>query len=298
MAIRDCDLLRLLEYKSYDLAWLTPIVFPLSIALFVQFTAWRSVLKERRNFDASAVILAGGELLVETMFGVFCFASCVANFRGRRYAGGKDHCAFQAWYAGWYTFSQLPLLATIGVAAAMKTCGERKLPGPKVCAIAVLASLGVGALIAALPFLGVGQFTFAKDYCTYDAQDTPFAVMVMLAFLLTVACVAVGHGRMLLTSAGQARIVSALAIFLFLWGWVVAAVIAFKGLISGSTCNDPFATTSPAYGLNAVFLHVQQLANPVLYAILWRRTFPSDQKAEVTPEAMKLGNELENAAGA
>jgi len=141
----------------------------------------------------------------------------------------------------------------------------------------VAASLSVAAVIAALPFFGISQFVFAKDYCTVDIQDTPYAVVLLLAFLATATLVTVGHLRNALRSSAAlpSRRISVAAVVLFLWGWVAAAVIAMYGLAAGSSCDDPFTTTSPVYGFNAIFLHVQQMANPILYVMFWRPLFPT-----------------------
>mmetsp|Transcript_61834 Transcript_61834/g.109815 ORF Transcript_61834/g.109815 Transcript_61834/m.109815 type:complete len:314 (+) Transcript_61834:30-971(+) len=310
--IRECDLPRMHHYQSYDLAWLTPIVFPLSMAIVVQGGAWVALFRERSSMQSAATILAAGELLVETFFGIFCFASCVANFGGRDYAGGQSHCAFQAWYAGWYIFSQLPMLATISAASFLTFRDEGALPSTGASAAAVLGSLGVGALVAALPFFGIGQYVFAKDYCTVDMQDPAFAVLLIIFVLVTAGLMLLGHGRALLkpSTLPKQKTISAAAVLLFLWGWTVAAVISLHGLAGGGFCGDPFETKSPAYGLNAVFLHVQQLANPILYVMYWRRQFPafSYASADVQPgtgtvvvtgkKQVELGDQDQSVAGA
>jgi len=290
--IRDCDLPRMHHYQSYDLAWLTPIVFPLTLAIATQVAAWYLLMRDRRLVQTSATILAAGELFVETCFGLFCIASCLANFGGRGYSGGASHCAFQAWYAGWYIFSQLPMIAAIAAATALTLRDQGTLPSACTSAAAVVGSLGVGALVAAFPFLGVGQYVFAKDYCTVDMQDPPFAVSLLLFILVTTGLMVNGHvGTMRKPSASQQqKIISTAAVVLFFWGWGVAAVIALHGLAGGGFCGDPFETTSPAYGLNAIFLHVQQLANPILYVMYWRKLFPvpSSAVADSPAEGVKI----------
>uniref|UniRef100_A0A7S4Q6E4 G-protein coupled receptors family 1 profile domain-containing protein n=1 Tax=Alexandrium monilatum TaxID=311494 RepID=A0A7S4Q6E4_9DINO len=278
--IRECDAQRMERYTSYDLAILTPILFPLTAALVVQLLSWVFLWRERRQTNLSATILCGGELLVETFFGIFCLGSCVANFAERDYVGGTSACAFQAWYAGWYTFSQLPMLAALSAAVGYReSWGAGSLPSPSACAGVVFGCLAVGALVAALPFMGVSHFVFPKDYCMYDLQDTPFAMIFLLWFFVAAACVTLGPLRLAILRCVQGsgpedtnvQILCIMAVVLFLWGWVVSAAIAVRGLAKGSVCSDDFATSSTVYGFSAVFLHVQQLANPVLYAVFWRR---------------------------
>lgn len=278
--IRECDVQRMLNYTSYDMAFLTPILFPLSVALLVQGTAWIFLWRERHKTHHSATILCGGELLVESFFGIFCLGSCVANFSQRRYVGEECACGFQAWYAGWYTFSQLPMLGVLSVAIGYREWrADAGLPSPRACAAVVVGCLAVGALIAALPFLGVSHFVFPKDYCMYDLQDTPYAVIFLLLFVAVAVCVALGPLRLSVLPCLRGRAAEGTHVqflcmasaALFAWGWTVAAVIALRGLSGGSYCGDDFATSSTVYGFNAIFLHVQQLANPVLYGILWRR---------------------------
>eukprot|EP00419_Tripos_fusus_P043917 CAMPEP_0172822494 /NCGR_PEP_ID=MMETSP1075-20121228/16707_1 /TAXON_ID=2916 /ORGANISM="Ceratium fusus, Strain PA161109" /LENGTH=312 /DNA_ID=CAMNT_0013663489 /DNA_START=1 /DNA_END=939 /DNA_ORIENTATION=+ len=293
--VRDCDLQRALAYSSYDLAWLTPVVFPLSMSLFTQGISWILLWRERLQTDPSIGVLTGGLLLVETFFGVFCICSCLANFVTRDYVGGETACGFQGWYAGWYVFSQLPMLAAMGIITGQAVRrGSDTLPSPKQCALGVIVVLIAAAFIAALPFLGVSHYSFPKDYCSTDLQDRPYAALFLLDFLFTAGCIAWGPLRVVLgcipeqnssrsIDAGAdhsqnclLRIICAAIVALFTWGFTVAAVISVVGLVQGSTCDDPFATSSPVFGLNAIFLHVQQLVNPVLYGVYLRRQLSTE----------------------
>jgi len=291
--VRDCDLQRALAYRSYDLAWLTPIVFPLFLSLGTQAFSWTLLWRERLHTDPSIGVLCGGLVLVETFFGVFCLCSCLANYATRDYAGGEAACGFQGWYAGWYVFSQLPLLAAMGIMIRQVVLkGSRRLPTPTRCAVGVIVVLLATGFIAALPFLGVSHYSFPRDYCTVDLQDRPYASCFLLLFLVTAGCIIFGPLRVAAgcipyvqqnsstgTDAGikHARVTSSLRITctaivaLFTWGFTVAAAISLIGLARGSICDDPLATSSPIFGLNAIFMHVQQLANPLLYGVYLRR---------------------------
>ena len=109
-------------YKSYDLAWLGPIVYPLTFAVIAQAAVFydmarRSCCRGKKSLDwlvprsarqetgAAAAPDARITLLVlivmasEAIFAILCLVQCAINFTARSFPGGGGACDFQAFYA-------------------------------------------------------------------------------------------------------------------------------------------------------------------------------------------------------
>ena len=177
-------------YKSYDLAWLGPIVYPLTFAVIAQAAVFydmarRSCCRGKKSLDwlvprsarqetgAAAAPDARITLLVlivmasEAIFAILCLVQCAINFTARSFPGGGGACDFQAFYATYYTFSSIGTfaLAMVFGARAIITNGSCPLFKVPLIALSGVAVHGGALLIAALPLLGAGEYLFATDYC-------------------------------------------------------------------------------------------------------------------------------------
>lgn len=208
-------------YKSYDLQWLGPIVYPLSFAVVAQAlvfydmlrrtccadraaaTRWLVPQSARLNGaaappDARVSLLVIMVMLSETTFAVLCLVQCSINFITRSFPGGRAACDFQAFYATYYTFSSVgtfELAVLFGARAAISggNCSLFRMP---IIAGAGVAVHGGALLIAALPLFGAGEYLFATDYCQYNAEGTfaPLVFAWLIAGLLITAGSAVAVG--------------------------------------------------------------------------------------------------------
>ena len=181
-------------YDSYELAWLGPILYPLTLAILAQayvvrdilLTSWGSArpsfltkkltgLAEVPAPDARVTILTCTVLLAEAVFALFCIVQCIVNFSSRSFAGGANACDLQAFYATYYTF------ASAGAFALVTVYGARIVITNGGCVLfsrnmVLVSSVGVHAaalLIAALPLMGVGEYMFATDYCQDNVEGDP-----------------------------------------------------------------------------------------------------------------------------
>lgn len=188
-------------YRSYGLAWLGPILYPLALALIAQafvvrdmlLTSWgkalASPLTKRLTGlakapapDARVTILTCTVLFSEVVFAVFCIVQCIVNFSSRSFVGGASLCDFQAFYATYYTF------ASAGAFALVTLYGARVVVTSGGCVLfsrpmVILSGVGVhvaALLIAALPLMGVGDYMFATDYCQDNVEGKVFAPLLFV----------------------------------------------------------------------------------------------------------------------
>ena len=204
-------------YTSYDLQWLGPIAYPLSLAAVAQALVFYDMVRQtcRAHLEAEArsrpsACWAGTSLqwlvprsaridgtaappdarvtllvlivmLSEVTFAVLCLVQCSLNFATRSFPGGSGACDFQAFYATYYTFSSIGTfaLATLFGARATITGGDCPLFRVPIIAAAGVAVHGGALLIAALPLLGAGEYLFATDYCQYNVEGS-FASIVFV----------------------------------------------------------------------------------------------------------------------
>ena len=158
-------------YKSYDLAWLGPIVYPLTFAVIAQAVVfydmasccqgkkrldWLVPRSARQETGAAAPPDARITLLVlivmasEATFAILCLVQCAINFTARSFPGGGGACDFQAFYATYYTFSSIGTfaLAMVFGARAIITDGGCPLFKLPVIALSGVAVHGGAPLIA------------------------------------------------------------------------------------------------------------------------------------------------------
>merc|ERR1711865_1068245 len=123
--VAEEDHARLESYGNYDLAVLTPVVFPLSFALIAIVYSYYRIFFVSTNAHPTAKIVAGAVTSAEALFGFFCWGSCVANYADMGYSGGLSACDFQGWYSAFYSFSQPIILAIAAVVALLNTDSQR-----------------------------------------------------------------------------------------------------------------------------------------------------------------------------
>ena len=197
----------LASYKSYDLAWLGPILYPLVFAVIAQALVYHDMCRATCNAkaemgplsrrltrlsgdapppDARVTLITLIVMLSETTFAIFCLLQCIVNFATRSFLGGAAACDLQAFYATYYTFSSVGVFAVATLFGARiviteGTCCLFKLP---IVAAAGVAVHGGALLLAALPLMGVGEYLFATDYCQYNVEGTGYSVLVFVCLLV------------------------------------------------------------------------------------------------------------------
>ena len=201
-------------HRSCGLAWLGPILYPLTFAVLAQAQAvvWRRVLRSycggktqrhagdnspaRADVDRLVDIVVGAIMSAETIFGLCCLVQCVINFSARRFVGGAAACDVQALYASYYVIASL-LLCPFGVVAGWRivcTDGACPLLRPPILVGAAVAIHLTALLVAALPLAGVGSYMFATDYCIFNQETAAYSAVVLTLLV-------VGGGLSLFASA-------------------------------------------------------------------------------------------------
>lgn len=257
-------------YTSYDLQWLGPIVFPLSFSIptiaYVMHSFYRTGIK------TAADAVSFGIILCEAMFAIFCWCQCIANYHNRDMSGGSDACYFQAIYATIYLFSSVLLVA---LAAIISMAPLQRLSA----SIATAACWILGIFFALLPQMGAGQYRFPKDFCMCDLEDPVYAALWLVLWAVTAGLLllSIAQHYYMVQSGGSVEL-----------GWVsldagtvrIGTLLAFLAFFTTPTIIVCIYLADQAqpdtiYGALAIILHTQQIANPLLYGLLWRPSLNS-----------------------
>lgn len=280
---------RMFAYESYDETWLLPIGFPLSLAAAAQLVVYSSALRHwcsgrpllpsllgARAADKAAPppsravdALVSLPMLSETIFCVCCIVQCFINFGARAYVGGATACYVQGFYAAYYTFSSSGITGLVALAGAGVLARPGRVCWGVVLAAGVLVQL-LSALIAALPLLGAGEYLFAKDYCMHDVESPMYGALFLVwwsaSFLAVLGAVAVStSARTRLSPAARALLRGIAAYYAIAWLPSVLIVLVWLG--RGSVAAETEGVVG-LYGCQAIFLHLNQLAVPLLFG--WR----------------------------
>jgi hypothetical protein len=288
--IRACDEERMLDNSYYAVSTVAPcITIPLSLAVVVIPGCWWLLWSERKKTSASMMWLCSGELFIQTVFTMCCWAQCIAMVHADKFAGGTPLCEFQGWYVGFYVFSETIMAG--GLNLAMNT----PFTASQGAAIAASA-IAIGALLAALPFMGVSHYIFGSVFCSVDLEDPVYGVIFVLVFVGMVACVAAGPVQILAQRRElpvKLRRICLGAAVVTIGGWSAALIIACAGLIRGSSCEQSFdSKVGLMWGIYATLAHLQNLVNPVLFCVCMRRSLPQLQ----VPSAVELTKAATNGA--
>jgi len=257
--VAEEDHARLESYGNYDLAVLTPVVFPLSFALIAIVYSYYRIFFVSTNAHPTAKIVAGAVTSAEALFGFFCWGSCVANYADMGYSGGLSACDFQGWYSAFYSFSQ-PIILAIAAVVALLVHQKRTFPSSVIVSIALAAAVLFAVIICSLPFMGTTKYRFPKDFCIFDVTNDAVGGLFVsmyfaVALVLVVTCVQLREHALL-------WLYPALTL-LYLWGFTTLAAITIMDW-SGDLDNE-----DTAWGWMAILMHTQQLANPLVYSMVW-----------------------------
>merc|ERR1712118_177850 len=257
-SVAEQDRGRLNAYSNYDLAVLTPVIFPLSLAVIAVLYAGWTIMRDTRSHPTSR-FLAGTITAGECLFAFFCLGSCVANYAEMQYSGGLSACEFQGWYSGFYCFSQ-PLFIGAAATASLSLQMCKTLPSTSQMAGLVGVSTVFGVIMCSLPTMGETQYRFPKDFCMFDIQDDAIGAVFLCEFLLVSVVMVAACVRLWDTVIWW---VYPLLTMVFYWGFSMLFIIV---LMDWSGDLDAHSTV---WGWMAVLMHTQQLANPLLYSLLW-----------------------------
>lgn len=276
-------------YTSYDLAWLGPIVYPLSFALIAQaivysdmvslFSRKRGVIKppsrtsqklsrgsiypESRSTSITLLVMS-----TESLFALLCITQCIINFATRSFAGTDAACDFQAFYATYYTFASLSLSAF----AVFFALNAILYPSASYTTKTIIASglllHAAALLIAALPLMEEGTYMFAGDYCTWNAESPMYAALFLVCYFASGVVVA----RSIFTAynhkgrlneenrEGGLRMVIITGAYFFA-SWMTSLVLVLLYLSQGQVRES---SAWRIYGAQAIILHTNQLVTPLL----------------------------------
>jgi len=257
--VAEQDQTRLHDYSNYDLAVLTPIIFPLSFALVALCYAYYRILFVSVNAHPTARIVTGAVTTVEAIFAVFCWASCVANYSKMGYSGGLSACDFQGWYSAFYAFLQ-PIVLLIAAVTAMVVHSKRSFPSPLLVGAAIAAATVFAVIMSSLPMMGTSKYRFPKDFCTFDVtNDTVGALFMSIFFPGAIVLVAAS----IFLRSHDLWWLYPLLTALYLWGFTTLPVISIMDW------TDNLEEKDNVWGWMAILMHTQQLANPLVYSMLW-----------------------------
>uniref|UniRef100_A0A6U6R1G9 G-protein coupled receptors family 2 profile 2 domain-containing protein n=1 Tax=Zooxanthella nutricula TaxID=1333877 RepID=A0A6U6R1G9_9DINO len=241
-------------YASYGAAWAVPIVFPLALGLFSQATVYWSHFAHRRR---SLCVLSA--VIVESVFGVACLVSCVANRAARDYVGGRGMCLWQGFYASWYSLAGIFMF----VVNFCNICKRLELRS-EVALVAVFAA-GLPVLMACLPFWGAMRYMFAVDFCLQNIEETAWAAIFTLAYAGAILVMSVAMNMYVRRDNTAFKIwktSTALYLVVFFMPTQVIAVMTFA--------NDSAVVNATwLYAVLAIVIHSNQIFVPVIYGWLW-----------------------------
>ncbi len=282
------------SYTSFDLAWLAPITYPLALSLVAIFFALREGYLAGL-FRTSSNALATVSVTIEAFFAVLCFIQCVLNYSQRAYVGGAQACDFQAWYACFWVFSSCLLQPLIARTSFFIRKFQQQ-PSKSACLAHAGLILLFALLVSLFPVMGVGYYGFPKDYCMFEIQDVVMGSMFLATFfvaLVVTGAYHIGAASILFSKSTdlQEKVLdhprdcsdlstmptfcgiltpARLQIFMLIWFLLIWSPTAIVVLLYQVGAREP-PVNSTESALVAVSLHSQQLFNPLLVGILWRR---------------------------
>ena len=224
-------------------------------------------------------------MLSETIFGLCCIIQCATNFAQRHYVGGVAACELQGFYAAYYVFSSTALCAIAALAGAhviRAVSHDGSVPPSSRSTAKAFVAAGiiahvVAALVAALPLIMGDKdsgftYMFAVDYCQHNVESTGYATLFLVWWLASFTVVVLAACRVARSSAedrgaaaGATRMMLGIVAY-FAFAWMPSVMLPlFHFGIGGAVASSP---VGGIYGVQAIFLHTNQLAVPLLFG--WR----------------------------
>merc|ERR1712087_932100 len=203
------------SYHSYELQWLGPILYPLSLAIIAQALVFVDIVQSHKGrrflpqlwysaqgnrtskastfkpMDHRINLVAAIIMIAEVVFAVCCLVQCIINYHSRAFVGTRTACDVQAAYATYYVF------AAIGLAAYGIVVGWRVISTGGKCPlfrVPPLLAAGVlihstAAIIALLPLFGVDGWMFATDYCMFHIEAPTYCTLFLTFFSTSVIAI-------------------------------------------------------------------------------------------------------------
>jgi len=227
---------------------------------------WRAV---RDNTGESAsgpnrflLFMAGGELCWVIPCFVQCFIIFVDGNNGawspKQEGSGCDVQGFYSVFSA--TIGQL--LGAYGAYIAFQR-GQVSTSAATLCCTVIFV---VSGLLTALPFMGVGDFTYGGEgFCYYDWYDKTHASITFIISVCTLIFVPVAYAKAY-ADATEPKLHILMFPCGFWAGWVLWPIASGYGLAE-STIPDHMLISGAVLG------HLQALVNPILYGIYWRARY-------------------------
>jgi len=132
--------------------------------------------------------------------------------------------------------------------------------------VAGAAVIGGSALVAALPFMGVGQFAYTGEgFCYFDWHHKGLATVMLAITVPTIIGTVTLLGLADRAGKWPSRLDLLVMLFAFLSAWMLWVPASIIGL-----AGKPFPQHYMIAG--GVMGHAQALINPYVYGIRWRRS--------------------------
>jgi len=271
--VSSSDQPRLESYSNYNLAVLTPVIFPLTFALVAVLIAGYSLAFRMGKAHPTPRLITAAIVAGEGVFAFFCWGSCVANYAQMGYSGGLSACEFQGWYSGFYSFCQ-PLL--LGGAALCSTTLRKNQNFPSIQTTSALIGLTVifAGITASLPLMNETHYRFPKDFCLFEIQADSVGGIFFSVFVLVSAVMIQAAWQLCDTTL---RVYYPLFTAFFWWGFVTMAAIVLM------SWADKLQDHDTVWGWMAILMHTQQLGNPLIYTFLWLPKILEIEQLEMSP---------------
>lgn len=240
---------------------------------------FRAAADEEFSTTSSIYLVVLLVLTSEIIFAVLCLVQCAINFHARKFVDTTSACVFQAVYATHYMFSSMGL-AAYGIASSHIFVSETVFSKSKSSALGMIGvSIHVTSLvIAVLPFMAVGSYLFAKDYCMYNIESPFYSALYLAWFGICVFIAAGGIWKVWMLSSNMcmedcngkrssamrqlAWLLLGLGIYFLAFAWGPSLAIVMYWLVHGKVYDS---AAWRLYGAQAIILHSNQLFVPILF---------------------------------
>merc|ERR1712087_36577 len=291
------------SYHSYELQWLGPILYPLSLAIIAQALVFVDIVQSHKGrrflpqlwysaqgnrtskastfkpMDHRINLVAAIIMIAEVVFAVCCLVQCIINYHSRAFVGTRTACDVQAAYATYYVFSAIGL-AAYGILVGWRviaTGGQCHFFRARALIGSGLLIHFIAAFIALLPLFGVDGWMFATDYCMFHIEAPVYCTLFLTFFSASAVTILIALRKASVFAEGASSKRHAYKLLLVSAGylcvaWLTTCVIAFLWIFNGTVYDS---SQWRIYGAQAIILHSNQLFTPLLFGWFWRHAMQS-----------------------